>query len=170
MVRLVRSCLLEGKRRATTPPVHVGDLPIVLVHHLEVCLPDAIDCQVHLAQEERAVCLRGLVVLDRIDDPIPVVHQQVIFKEPDLYLQIIIFLEQLLLILLLDLLLRLILDLPHTTFHKMLLRQPFKNRVIRITRKSQQMPMLGPGVNGGVNPSGWPLRIYVAKNVLLQSL
>jgi len=117
VVRLVRSCLLEGKRRATTPPVHVGDLPIVLVHHLEVCLPDAIDCQVHLAQEERAVCLRGLLVLDRIDDPIPVVHQQVIFKEPDLYLQIIIFLEQLLLILLLDLLLRLILDLPHTTVH-----------------------------------------------------
>ena len=69
------------------------------------------------------MCLCGLLMLESIEDPVPVVLQQVILKEPDLHFQIIVVLELLLLLILvlLDLLLWIIFCLPHTTFQKVLL-------------------------------------------------
>ena len=99
-------------------------------------------------------------MIEGIKYPIPVVHQKVILKEPYLDFQVVVIS----IFLLRHLLFRLKI-ICHSTFHKMLLSQSFKNRVIGITRKFEELPILSSGVHSCVNFCGWPLCVDVAQEV-----
>ena len=96
------------------------DYPFVhLIHHFIISLTNTVNGYVILAQEEGADTLGCITLFESIHDPVPVVLQVIIFKKPNLHLQIVVVLHLLLNALL-------CFYNAHPTLSKMLLGQPLE--------------------------------------------